>query len=118
LLVVSDFGFAVPSDATIRGVSVRIERRSHGGRVSDGDVRLTTGAFHTGHRGRSSLWPTVLSYESYGGSTDLWGRFWSPAEVNAGGFGVVGSAFHRGGDPDQAEVHHVEVTVHYRPMCP
>ena len=117
-LVARDFGLAVPSGATIDGISARVERRS-GGRVNDVEVRLADGTtLSATNHAMTAAWPTTLGYATYGGATDTWGETWTAADVNAATFGVAISAGFLGGGPDDAEVDHVEVTVHYSIACP
>jgi hypothetical protein len=36
-----------------------------------------------------ALQPGTLSYVTYGGSSDLWGQTWTPADINASDFGLA-----------------------------
>ena len=50
-------------------------------------------------------------WREYGGSTDLWDDTWTPAEVNASGFGAALSAYLNG--PSVAQIDSIEVEVFY-----
>ncbi len=91
-LVVSGFGFNIPSTAYIKGVDVEIERKAgSSSSLYDEDVflRKSTGSVGTDHKNSSSYWSTSDSLREYGGSTDLWGTTWTPAEINSSSFGVA-----------------------------
>jgi hypothetical protein len=52
---------------------------------------------------------------TYGSSTDLWGTTWTPADINAAGFGAalaVTEISSRGAN-ETAHVDHITITVHY-----
>jgi hypothetical protein len=60
------------------------------------------------------IWPTTLETVTYGGPTDKWGGEWTPADINAGGFGVALAATYTGQTgSEQARVNSILVTVHY-----
>lgn len=112
------FGFTVPSDATIDGVLVEIERHREatGGNVSDIETilfkdDLTPGA----DQYAVAQWPTSDAYASYGGATDLWGLAWTAAEINASTFGVRLRVYFIGGTAGIARVDHIRITVYYTP---
>jgi hypothetical protein len=68
------------------------------------------------NRAIAGAWPTsALTYQSYGGSSDLWGETWTPADINASNFGLVLSV--NCADPDDNEdqclVDHFRITVFY-----
>jgi hypothetical protein len=89
----SGFGFTIPMSATITGIKVEIEKkRSSGGSgsVEDNGLRLTKGGIEAGQNKKTTQnWPLTDAYSSYGGSIDLWGSTWTPAEINDTAFGVV-----------------------------
>jgi len=91
-LALSSFGLAIPLDATIFGIAMDVEAHftstGAGGilglhLIKGGVVQPTTqkldglGSYGAGD-----------AVVHYGGSTDLWNLPWSPAELNAAGFGV------------------------------
>ena len=93
VLRISNFGFTVPTDATITGVAIKFER-SDAGKVGSGadsiiqlvvadalvGNNLSTATAYTGS-------PTILNV---GGIDNLWGlSSLTPAQVNATTFGVA-----------------------------
>ena len=112
----------VPTDATVTGVEVLIERSAindfpytfpfdFGLNVTDNIVRLVRGGTVVGDdKASGDQWPGMDVVRSYGGSTDLWGTTLTPAQVNASDFGVVLSATVT---VAQARVDQIRITVHY-----
>lgn len=95
LLVCSNFGFTIPTNATIMGITVEIERRDQAiGAASDNRVQLAKGTAFANLVGTNKAdtaldWPTAATIKSYGGAADLWGASWTPAEINASSFAVM-----------------------------
>ena len=93
-----DFGFSIPSDMTIDGVVVEIERKcSHNSApndCTDDTVKLVKGGTVQGNNNgdTSTLWPTSYAYATYGSASDLWGLTLAPSDINASNFGAVLSA--------------------------
>ncbi len=93
-LKASGFGFVIPSNATIKGITATIERQSSGSNIYDNEVRLVTsasGAVATSSdKAKTSSWPTGSdSSMSYGASTDTWSTSWTPAQINDASFGLI-----------------------------
>lgn len=113
-LKATGFQFAIPLDATILGILVEIERSSTVlSATQDSSVRLVKAGTIVGdNKALGDTWPTTDTYQSYGGSTDLWGTTWTPADLNASTFGVViaPTAVLTG----TAQIDHVRVTVTYQ----
>ena len=90
----TNYGFAIPSDATITGVvlSPELFRAASGttGDVVDAVIQLIVGGSATGdNKPISTNWPTTMRLESYGDYDDLWGTGGlTPAQVNASDFGA------------------------------
>lgn len=121
-LLATGFGFAVPSTALITGISVEVRRRSMigTGDVVDDRVSLVANDAVTAlDHAKAAPWSGEWTYATYGGSSDLWDRVWTPAEVNSADFGVVFAArFVGSAGNDRPWVDHVRVTVHYAESCP
>lgn len=88
--------FAIPSDATILGVTVSLPKRIIGGTAADQSVKLVIGGAAAGVEHASGTpWSTSsLISAVYGSPTDNWGGL-TPAQANvngASGFGVAISA--------------------------
>lgn len=86
-----NFGFGIPDEATIVGVTVAIER--HASANSDDDyaidntLTLNDGTIGSDERAGPARWPTVDTVAIYGG--DLWGMELTPDIVNGATFGVL-----------------------------
>ena len=60
-----------------------------------------------------------MKYASYGGATDRWGTTWTPADVNATGFGVgLTPMYLLTGGNGRAYVDFIRATVYYSLPCP
>jgi hypothetical protein len=112
-LKATDYDFAVPSNATIQGITAEVERSaSVGGVITDQSVRIVKGGSITGDsRASGSTWPTSDAYQTYGGSSDLWGESWTPADINSTGFGLA--VVPQTTSSAQARVDHIRMTVRY-----
>lgn len=121
-LVVRDFNFGVPSNATIVGVTVEVTRA--GVNHEDDQVRLVrwngsgSPTYASGDRASGS-WPTSLGPKTYTSSLG-WGTFGgvalTPAVVNASDFGVaVRVAYGGSGDAGVASVDAIRASVSYCP---
>ena len=97
------FGFSVPSDAQISGITIEISRRVSVGAVdgvvaTDSEVMLLKAGAKIGkNAAKAEVWSTKeLTQASFGSSTGLaadWGAVllapdWTPADINNPGFGV------------------------------
>jgi hypothetical protein len=110
------FGFAIPTGATIDGISVLIEASLTGTTAELVDVFLTknAGAATVGNdaiAGSQALTATDTNY-SYGGPTDVWGTTWTAAEINSNNFGVMTQAA-GAASGGTARIDFVSVTIDY-----
>ena len=115
-LVSSYHGFAVPSEATIVGITVKVGRKCSNSAIVDATVRLTkTGSTPTGDdKAAAGIWPTTEAEAEYGSATDLWGTTWTPGDVSAVTFGVMLAARNNVlGMWDYASVDYISVEVCY-----
>lgn len=117
-----NFGFAVPSGATINGITVEIERKANvsaggggGARITDLNVKLVKGGTVSGsNKASATRWTTSEAYFTYGGAADLWGLTLTDADVNASNFGVVLSVVGNLADGSETgSVDHIRMTVTY-----
>lgn len=115
-LKATNFGFSIPSEATIVGIKVEIEKKEQDAahNISDSGVYIVKGGSISGDDLKAAgEWSTTEAYATYGSSeTELWGLTWTPADINSSGFGVVISAYiyHWTG---QAWIDHIRITVYY-----
>jgi len=109
----TNFGFSIPSGATINGIIVEIER-SDINNAKDNFIGIVKGG-SVGSEDKSvnPAWSSE-TYISYGSSTDLWSETWTVADINASGFGVAISVKKQGGGANpQPIIDHIRITVHY-----
>lgn len=117
-LKATDFGFSIPSTATIDGIVVEVDRYRYtptSGECNDHRVRIIKGgSIGSTDKAVGTNWPgtDTDTYQSYGGSTDKWGETWSYSDINSSNFGVAVSAQRVSGIAD-ARIDHIRITVHY-----
>jgi len=100
-LNIEGLSFNIPTGAVIKGITVQVYRGANrANAVSDVTVKLLKAGTAVGNnKAVGGFWPQILwnAYNiptgngvpiSYGGSTDLWGTTWTPADINNAGFGV------------------------------
>jgi len=97
-LEATNFSFNIPSGATITGIVLKVNRNDGSpfgdSFINDNTVKLTkNGTVGVGDNKAGSpiqFWLGFIQDEviTYGGTTDLWGTTWTPAEINANTFGA------------------------------
>lgn len=95
-LQVKDFGFNIPTAATICGVEAQVVKSATdidiliiSAWVKDYDVRIIKNNMLAGsNQKQSPEWGSSPATAIYGGVNDVWGTTWSPAEVNNANFGL------------------------------
>lgn len=112
-LKVTNFGFSIPSGATIDGILVSWNCRDFSGGVRDSRIRIVKGGT-VGSTDKSSAtaWSSGGAYRDYGGASDLWGETWTDTDINASTFGAVLSAKSSSGGENPA-VMYMRITVYY-----
>ena len=87
----TNFGFLIPSDATVTGITVTIERSTTViASLIDNSVKIVKGGTISGNeKATGANWPNSDANAIYGSSTDTWGLTWIPADINASNFGVA-----------------------------
>jgi hypothetical protein len=91
-LKATNFGFAIPTTATIVGIQLALARQCEGGTVRDEVLSPVKGGTPVKAENRASPehWPVgVTATKIYGGQEDLWGNTWAPTDINATGFGMA-----------------------------
>lgn len=92
-LYLTGYGFSIPSNATIKGVTASIRRLRNGG--STGEMRFNTvqllkGGTPTGtNLATATNFPTTVAAVSFGGTTNMWGNSLTYSDVNASNFGLA-----------------------------
>ncbi len=118
-LQATNFGFSIPTGATINGIQVQIMRMSSsnagGNSLNDADLYLMKAGSITGSdKATGTDWPTSMGSASYGSTSDLWGASWTAEDINNPNFGVSLSAFNQStGDTRTASVDYIQITVTY-----
>ncbi len=116
-LKATNFGFNIPSTATINGITVEWEHSMAGGGsqvIKDNAVRIVQGGtIGTTDKSSVSTWPTSDAFASYGSAADLWGLTWAASDINATTFGAALSAKETANFPGSAQVDSVRITVAY-----
>jgi len=116
-LRLTDFGFSIPTEATILGIRVEMDRRSTlTDSIWDGSVFLRKILGQVGNtRAMGGYWDTIDNdgYDSYGGSTDLWNTTWSVADINSADFGVELFVNSSGLVTTEARIDHIRITIYY-----
>jgi len=118
------FGFAIPADAFIDGITVEWETSEGGtaaaGGIQDNAVRLVrAGTIEATDRSNTTFWvaPASEAFVTYGGVVDLWGATWTATDINNANFGAAISAKNvkvsGGGANEDAQVDAVRITVTY-----
>lgn len=114
------FNFNIPAGATILGITVKIERFTNGGTKGNGadsHVKIIKGGSMTDSTDEPVVgnWPSSKgTFQSYGGTSDLWGQTWEPSDINSGSFGV---AFAGAGTTSStnriANIDNIQITITY-----
>lgn len=116
-LFASNFGFTVPSTASITGVTARVVCDSVGPGVSDFRVRLFVAGVASGTDNAHYTWVNgVLTNQVYpfgGAINSLWGLALTPAIINAANFGIGIAAQMPATINKQAQIDYIEMTVYY-----
>ena len=108
------YGFTIPGGATIEGIELIVERRNDSGSgVRDDVIRLAKAGTAVGtNKSTAVIWPSSYTTITYGSPTDLWGTTWTPAEINAAGFGATLNPLNTG-NAENAHVDYHRILVYY-----
>lgn len=113
----SNFGFSVPSEATIDGIKVQINRMCHNytDSLQDSSLRLVDGSGNNvgDDKASATYYPTTATTAEYGGSSDTWNASPTPTMVNDSDFGVRLSVYNATSTIRQVYVYWIEITVYY-----
>lgn len=113
------YGFSVPVDAVIEGITVGVERFANNTNVRDASIRIVkNNNIGSTNKSTTATYPTTdpNTYVNYGGAADLWGETWTPADINSANFGaaVASQKSNTTGGARTVSVDHIVVTVAYR----
>ena len=119
-IVATDFGFNIPSGATITGIEVIVERSDASGLTSDYRVRIVKGGvISSTEMSSGTAYGSVDSYGIYGSPFDSWGETWTETDINSSNFGVaVAAQRNAAGGSSDAVIDQILITVHYIATLP
>ena len=111
----SQFGFSIPSGATIDGIQVDINRTQGSTGICDSSLRLVDADGNNvgDDKASATSWPGSAGTATYGGATDKWNASPTPAMVNDADFGVRLSAENTYRLTPTAYVNWIKITVYY-----
>lgn len=116
-LKATNFGFSIPSGATINGITVTVNLMSlvSPAPVKDNIVKIMKGGSYVGTDLKSATtWPSSFTSRTYGGSSNLWGTTWTDTDINASNFGfgisVLSASFKAQG---KGRVDYITITIDY-----
>jgi hypothetical protein len=94
----TSYNCGIPTGATITGIEVQIYKYCQSAsKAYDVHCQLINAAGTIGGTDLAiaggTYWPSSGVYSSYGGSSQLWGRSWAPADLNGTSAGVALSAY-------------------------
>ncbi len=113
------YNFAIPTGATINGITVNVERKSNSvanGGSRDAAMRVVkANVIGTADRSTTTLYTTADVVEAHGGISDLWSTIWTPAQINAANFGAAfaSTKLSSAGAAHTISVDHMPITVTY-----
>ena len=119
-LKVMDYGFAIPSNATILGVQVTNYFKTvnlGSGWSSVDTLRLVkAGTIQSGAAttsGSGGVYSGNELYGQVGSSSDLWGGTWGPSDINNSSFGVAIQTVVSGSGTAELEIDYLSIQVWY-----
>ena len=81
--------------------------------MADNVIRLAKAGTAVGdNKSTVVVWPSTEGAITYGSPTDLWGTTWTPAEINASGFGATLNPLNTG-NGENAWVDYHQIIVYY-----
>ena len=115
----SGYDASIPARSIVRGFVVRVTRKaSFKDEIGDQSIAIVKGNVPGTGKVAQGSWGTTLDTIAYGSPTELWGTTWTPADVNAAGFGAAVAARGLPAADETASVDAVTITVHYEPCAP
>jgi len=118
-LKATNFGFNVPSGATITGIEAQIKRGDVYYYTYDENVRLvlSNGSIGSENKAKTTTDWGSIEYIAYGGSSDLWSETLSASDINDTDFGLVLSIklsdVSNGEIGNNEYVDHIQIKVYY-----
>lgn len=113
-LKVTNFAFSIPTNATIDGIVVEVDKYVSAFAALDASVRIIKGGtIGSADKSAAGTWASADTdtYTSYGGVSDLWGETWTESDIEASTFGFALSALLT--SSGSSFVDHIRITVQY-----
>ena len=115
-LKATNFGFSIPSGATIDGIKMEFKPfYDFNDDMDDESIKIVKGGSILGDEKAKAAevwWGN--SYRVYGANDNLWGLSWEAADINNATFGIVISGENKGGSTTKhVYVNHIRITVYY-----
>lgn len=109
------FGFNIPPNAVIDGIKMEIEvPSSNRWSEANGTVMLQKGGVLVPGSNQAGLGSSSSNIWTYGSATNLWNTTWTPAEINAAGFGAIFAAvYSSSGNDFTIAVDYIRITVYW-----
>lgn len=107
-LKATNFGFSIPTGATINGILAEVEGKVGAFSYYVDGFAVKANVIKT-PRFQQGIFTTTEAYIPYGSSSSLWGQAWTAADINDSGFGIAidtNSGF-------GASIDHIRITVYY-----
>lgn len=119
-LDVTGFGFALPVNATVTGLTALVEELpGKNNAISDVTVQLLKNGVATGtNKAAAGTWNGLgggggNANATFGSANDLWGTTWSYSDVDAANFGIRLAVKNTSGSQTTASIDFVQITVNY-----
>lgn len=116
-ITATNFGFNIPAGNIILGILVEAEvsKSSAQSGFQDSAARIIKGGvIGATDKANATGYTQTEAYLSHGGSTDIWGESWTPADINANNFGfALSTEVITDGGSGQALIDHIRIAVYY-----
>lgn len=114
-----NYGFSIPSGATVNGITVNVERKSsstsNGGSQDAAMIIVKGGVLGSVNKATTTAYTKSKVSEAHGGGSDLWGQSWTSTDINSSSFGAAFAAtkLSSSGSSQTVSVDVISITVTY-----
>lgn len=112
-LLLRGMGFAIPSTAVIDGIKLEVKCNATRGSTPQVYLAYNGGTTKSPTSNNPNWGTTGLVWLTYGSSTELWGKTWTPADINNANFGASVAAMPFSGSGWSIYVDAVRITVYW-----
>ncbi|MFA7244068.1 MAG: hypothetical protein WC080_02170 [Patescibacteria group bacterium] len=113
-LKATNFGFNIPTNATVTGIKMEAKRMGSSPPVSDDIIEIIkSGTIGGTNQSADALWSGTEDYVPFGGDGNLWGLTWTPNDVNDSSFGVAMTIKKITPSVSNAIINYVRGTIYY-----